>query len=43
MENTCPLIPLFVEERIEQELLINLVGMKADLVLRAASTRRIGH
>jgi len=42
MENTCLVVPLFEEERIEQEVLIKLVGTKADLVLRAALTRRIG-
>jgi hypothetical protein len=42
MENTCLVIPLFAEERIEQEVLMKVVGMKADLVLRAALTRRLG-
>ena len=42
MENTCLVIPLFAGERIEQEVLTKIVGMKADLVLRAALTRRIG-
>ncbi|HEU4824638.1 MAG TPA: hypothetical protein VFS97_14535 [Nitrososphaeraceae archaeon] len=41
MESTCPVIPLFTDERTEQEVLMNLIGMKADLVIRASLTRRL--
>jgi hypothetical protein len=40
--DACPVIPLFTGERIEQEVLMNLIGMKADLVIRASLTRRLG-
>jgi hypothetical protein len=40
--DACPVIPLFTDERIEQEVLMNLIGMKADLVIRASLTRRLG-